>query len=64
MAMGPNRPVAATSEARELEDLVREFERLLGRKMILEAVLAMGPRARPREILKGALSKAGARRRT
>lgn len=52
MAVGSNEPVVAASEARKLEDRVRELERLLGRKTM--AV----------ESLKEAPAKAGAEKRT
>ena len=52
MAVGPDEPVVAASEARRLEERVRELERLLGRKT-MEA-----------ESLREALAKAGARKQT
>ena len=52
MAVGKNEPVVGASEVRKLEDRVRELERLLGRKT-MEV-----------EILKEALAKSGAKKRT
>ena len=52
MAVGRNEPVAGASEVRKLEDRVRDLERLLGRKT-MEV-----------EILKEALAKSGAKKRT
>ena len=52
MAVGKNEPVVGASEVRKLEDRVRDLERLLGRKT-MEV-----------EILKEALAKSGAKKRT
>lgn len=52
MAVGKNEPVVGASELRKLEDRVRDLERLLGRKT-MEV-----------EILKEALAKSGAKKRT
>ena len=52
MAVGENEPVVGASEVRKLEDRVRDLERLLGRKT-MEV-----------EILKEALAKSGAKKRT
>ena len=52
MAVGSNGSVVSASEARKLEDRVRELERLLGRKT-MEV-----------EILREALAKAGAKKQT